>query len=234
MTKQNESSKNAVFRRRALVEGNRTGKLPVPTGKWVWPTAAIALGVGSLWGAKHIEKQVELAAPGILQAASIDASALQFDASYRNVDVSGELPENNSADHIEMTLAKYSGADGESIRQATVSAIAANSFVQSAILPRIQQTQQMIDEVRVSATAGGDTVVVSGASATPDNIEQSINEIATVLSNFDDNILNAHIDLDNDLISGNITTANEYTTRKVKAFLPTSHISIITGLYLSL
>ena len=96
------------FDRRPLVEGNKAGKLPgAGMTKWGWwflPLSAISLAVATYWGTQHIEQQVEIAAPAILQAKGISPATMRFDASYRNVNVAGTLPHNITANEIALIL----------------------------------------------------------------------------------------------------------------------------------
>lgn len=260
MTDKIEPSRPTWLTRPALLEGSRGGKLPVPVGKWVWPGTALALAVATVWGATHIEEQVSRAAPEILAKAGIDSSGLDFDSSYRNVDVSGELPANASGRHVEMVLAKYAGPNGENIRKANVSAKTPVTVLpKPAARPQPEKKPQTAD-VRVSAVSDGNTITLTGTvpsqedqamlldaakqSFQPDSInnrltvsdmpvkntdtEKSLNNLATIVSNLDDGIVNAHIDLDNDLLSGNITASDSIATAKVQTFLPTSLVSVIT------
>lgn len=258
------------FKRPALLTGNRAGKLPHPPrrlGKWLWPATAAALATGTVWGVNHIEDQVERSAPEIVRNAGLNASGLQFDASYRNVDVTGTLPANTSASQLETVLASYRGNNGESIRRATVRATA--PVVKSKpeikappvkVTPAIVQPVIETENVLVSAVSDGDTLTLTGMVPTQqhvtvlndaalhsfskpaitnlltvsdqpapvENVEQRINDFATVISNLENNVIDAQIDLDNDLLSGNITTTDIDMSRKIKAAVPDSLINVVT------
>jgi len=249
------------FKRPALLKGNRAGKMPRKLGPWFWPASAAALAVGTVWGVRHIEGHLETAAPQIVESAGIDASGLRFDAYYRNIDVTGTLPANTSAGHIEMVLAKYRGADGESIRKANVRATSP-AIVPKIVKQPVVEPEITIDreDVIVSAIVDGENLTLTGMVPTQndaellqdaalqsfaaeniinslgvterpptvENSEQHINELATVLSNLKDGVLDAQIDLDNDMLSGNITTVNPAMKSKVKAMVPASLINVTT------
>ncbi len=270
------------FKRPALLAGNKAGKLPHTArrlGKWLWPTTAIAIAAGTVWGVRHIEDQLETAAPKIIEKAGLDASQLEFDASYRDVKVTGTLPQNTSAKHLEVVLAKYRGGDGESIRNATVYAtspvIEKPNMVKPAIVkqdnvkPTVVKTNPVViqdtreiqpEDVIVSAITDGEkltltgmvpteehakvlsdaalhsfsasniinTLTVTDQPATIATAEERINDFATVLSNLEDDVRDAQIDLDNNIISGNITTTDLNMSRKIKAVVPNSMINVIT------
>jgi len=275
------------IKRPAMLAGNKAGKLPHSArrlGKWLWPTTAIALVAGTVWGVRHIEDQVERSAPKIIENAGLDASQLEFDASYRDVEVTGTLPKNTSADHLEVVLAKYNGNNGESIRKATVYAtspanaepeIVKPAIVKPAIVKSdtvkpatvktnpvvIQDTREIQPEdVIVSAITDGNkltltgmvptkehakvlndaalhsfsasniinTLTVTDQPATIATAEERINDFATVLSNLEEDIHDAQIDLDNNIISGNITTTDLDMSHKIKAVVPNSLINVIT------
>ncbi len=268
-------TKPTKFRRPPMLVGNNAGKLPHSPrklGKWLWPTTAAALVAGTLWGVRHIEEQVEQSAPEIIAKTGLDPSELQFDASYRNVLVTGTLPKNTSARHLEMVLAKYQGTEGESIRKATVSAtvpalITPEVTEPDIATPKITKTEPVIipepettqpENVVVSAIADGDkltlkgmvpteqhakvlndaalhsfsaaniinTLTVTGQPADVATAEQRINDFATILSNFEDDVHEAQIDLDNNIISGNITTTDMDMSRKIKAVVPSSRVNV--------
>jgi hypothetical protein len=115
--------------RSALVEGTRSGKMPRPWFvKWGWWFLPLSLVGGALcawWGVRHIEGQVQAAAPEILQAAGVDPSGLTFDATYRNIAVAGQLPQGVTVVDVEQILEKSTGINNEDIRFATVTALAA-------------------------------------------------------------------------------------------------------------
>ena len=280
------------FKRPAMLAGNKAGKLPHPArklGKWLWPSSAAALVLGSVWGVSHIEDQLERSAPKVIQKVGLDASKLEFDANYRHVKVTGILPENTSADHLEMVLAKYRGENGETIRKATVHAtnpvIVKKEPVKQEPIKPVQVKKEPVkqapiaqvpvkqepapikstpkpepEDVIVSAITDGEklsltgmvpteqhatiindaalhsfsasdinnTLTVTGKPATIANAEEHINDFATVLSNLEDNFIDAQIDLDNDVLSGNIATADADMSQKIKTIVPNSLIKVDT------
>jgi len=254
-------TESTKFKRPALLTGNRAGKMPRKLGPWFWPASAAALAVGTVWGVRHIEAHLETAAPQIIESAGIDASGLKFDAYYRDIDVTGTLPANTSAGHVEVVLAKYRGSDGESIRKANVHATGP-AIVPTTIQQPVAESETAIEreDVIVSAIVDGENLTLTGMvptrndvvllqdaalqsfaaeniinslgvteqAPTVENSEQYINEFASVLSNLNDGVLDAQIDLDNDMLTGNITTANPAMQTKVKALVPSSLINVTT------
>ncbi len=258
--------------RPALLEGNRAGKLPLRVGKWLWPGAAAALGIGSLWIASHIEQQVGFEAPAILEVNGIDTSTLDFEANYRDITIRGVLPANVTEKNIATVLTSYRGNNGEKIRRVLVEVkesqpeVTDNVFAEKPPAEvKSSATNLSNQPVRVSAIATGNILRISGSVSSQSDLdllidaahrsfqkgkvvnnlailegtskagntryqqlEQSINDLATVISNFDESVLDAHIDLDGDLLTGNITTASDEATNRVKAFLPSAMIGIIT------
>lgn len=255
MTKKISSSESAVFTRHALLEGSRDGSMPAPVGKWVWPGAAVALALGTAWGAGHIEDQVHQAAPQILAAAGIKPAELEFTTSYRTVDVKGVVSANHSRSHVQTMLEKNIGPNGAKVRKANV------HTTESTGADSAEATSQPpTTEVRVSATLNHQELVLNGTVPSQEDVDilsnaarqstlginvvnnltvstelaqskdmtESINNLAMVVANFDTGIADAHIDLDGDLLTGNITTASQKATDKVRAYLPSSTIGIIT------
>ena len=92
--------------RSQLVRGNQRGQMPWDRSPWgfLLPALLGLLGVlaAFFWGVNHIENDVEEAAERILlqERPDIDTSSLTFDATYRNVEVGGTLPDGITAAEI--------------------------------------------------------------------------------------------------------------------------------------
>ena len=114
------NSKSSDTERPALLEGNNAVKMPVPVAKWLWPTTAVAVALTTFWGARNIEQQVVGAAPEILARAGVDIAGLEFNSTYRSVEVTGVLQEGITGHHIKTILTRYSGPNGEKIREVNV------------------------------------------------------------------------------------------------------------------
>ena len=112
--------------RSQLVRGNQRGQMPWDRSPWgfLLPALLGLLGVlaAFFWGVNHIENDVEEAAERILlqERPDIDTSSLTFDATYRNVEVGGTLPDGITAAEIEEILEENNfdaddilGRDGE-------------------------------------------------------------------------------------------------------------------------
>lgn len=96
--------------------------------RWLAPLAALALIIPAfLITYRHIENDIEKAAPEILRERGIDPSGLTFDATFRDVEVGGTLPPGVTAAEVERALEtnNYEGGESEDIRDASVSAVPA-------------------------------------------------------------------------------------------------------------
>ena len=144
---------DANWSRSGLIEGTSDGKMPSPwPRKWGWwmiPLVLIGLIVAMVLGVNHIENDIEEAAPGMLSDAGIDPTGLDFEATYRNVEVAGVLPAGVTAAQIESALEDREGAaEGEDIRDASVIATAAEPAP--------------LGEIDVTATSDGSTITLTG------------------------------------------------------------------------
>ena len=312
------------FDRRPLVEGNKAGKLPgAGMTKWGWwflPLSAISLAVATYWGTQHIEQQVEIAAPAILQTKGISPTTMRFDASYRTINVAGTLPHNITANEIALILEENSGSDGEIIRKANVTAAKAPPVKpaptapkepKKVMAPEISEsgtsepvklvvptpdvvineptasqtaiTEPMADTVgnsiiispetsptavadplvtaavTVSADVSGNALILKGTvptlshsatlsdaakqsfsvheidnqltvselPASDTNADDHINNMATILSNLDTDIVNAQINLDNGLMSGYIYTSNADAQKALRSVIANAPVTVL-------
>jgi outer membrane protein OmpA-like peptidoglycan-associated protein len=113
------------------------------------------------WGIRHIERQVLSAAPSMLRDAGIDPAGLRFDAEYRNVTVSGLLPEGVTAVQVRRVLEFGRGSGGEDIRKAVV--VAGEWVAEEATDASVAAlATEAIDATGVNNTAGA-TVARQGS-----------------------------------------------------------------------
>ena len=178
--------------RTALLEGTRAGKMPRPWfPKWGWwflPLALIAGALSAWWGIRHIEGQVQAAAPEILKTAGVDPSGLTFDADYRNIAVAGELPHGVTIDEVERILEESTGAGNEDIRLATVMASVAPAPEPP---PKPDPEQVVVEptgEISVTAISDGQSITLSGS--VPDQEHASTLLTAAALAVGEDNVVN--------------------------------------------
>ena len=178
--------------RTALLEGTRAGKMPRPWfPKWGWwflPFALIGGALSAWWGIRHIEGQVQAAAPEILKAAGVDPSGLTFDADYRNIAVAGELPHGATIDEVERLLEESTGARNEDIRHAKVTASVAPATEPP---PKPEPEQIVVEptgEISVTAISDGQSVTLSGS--VPDQEHASKLLTAAALAVGEDNVVN--------------------------------------------
>ena len=102
------------------------GAVENPKHKWVWwllPVLLFLSVISAFWGIRHIEKQVLAAAPSILREAGVDTADLRFQADYRDITVSGQLPRGVKSSELRELLEQNRGAAGEDIRRATIVAV---------------------------------------------------------------------------------------------------------------
>ena len=102
--------------------------------KWVWwllPVVLFLSITSAFWGIRHIEKQVLAAAPSILRDAGVDTADLRFQAEYRDITVSGQLPPGVKSTVVRELLEQNRGAAGEDIRRATIVAVERVKFAPS-------------------------------------------------------------------------------------------------------
>ncbi len=121
---------------RALVEGNEKGEMPWSWAelrkrllKWLLLPLLALWAIAFFWGYDHVEDDVVDDAPQMTQellaskGLDTDISGLEFDTTYRNVEVSGVLPAGITAAELEEWLEEGEGPlDEADIRNATVTA----------------------------------------------------------------------------------------------------------------
>ncbi len=106
--------------------GKANGAHENPKRKWVWwllPVLLFLSVISAFWAIRHIEKQVLAAAPSILREAGVDTADLRFQADYRDIIVSGQLPRGVKSSELRELLEQSRGAAGEDIRRATIVAV---------------------------------------------------------------------------------------------------------------
>ncbi len=176
--------------RSTMVEGSRSGKMPRPWfKKWGWwflPLTFIGAALSAWWGVKHIESQVETAAPEILRAANVDPSGLSFDADYRNIVVTGNLPPGVSATQVKQVLEEGTGVDNEDIRYAEVTA-------QGAPPPKPEPAPappvvEPTGEISVTAISDGQTIRLSGSVPNQEHADKLFSSAAQAVG--EDNVIN--------------------------------------------
>lgn len=202
--------------RPGYVDGNARGDMPWNPGwkrgsRWRWLTpliGLIAIILAALWGINHIENDVEAAAPQILAQNGIDPSGLTFDATYRNVEVDGELPAGFTAEEIEEVLEGNNfeetdddnddnDGEGEDIRNATVIALAAAPQAFAAIdvdvdsdgetitltgtVPSEEHEAELIAAAESTGLNVVEEITVAGLEPSADNADAQIGRMAGVI-----------------------------------------------------
>ncbi len=127
--------------------------------KWRWLPWLLLLpllALGTWWGVTHIEDDVLAAAPQILEEAGVDTSGLQFEADYRNVTVTGDLPEGVTRAEVEEILEEGFGpGEDEDIRNAFVEA---DEFAAAPVA----EEPAALGAVDVTASSDGEQIVLRG------------------------------------------------------------------------
>lgn len=161
--------------RSALLEGTSRGAQPWGPRRWSWilPLALLPLlAIATTWGIRTIESQVEDAAEEILTDAGMPTDRLTFDATYRNVEVSGVVPDGTDLDGLEQLLERETGRNGEDIRNADVDvtmappdmlgAVALDAISSDGTTLEIRGTvpsQEQKDEILNTAATTGLTII---------------------------------------------------------------------------
>ena len=258
-----DASTGAVsWARTALLEGTQTGKMPRPWfKKWGWwflPLCLIGGAVSAWWGVRHIESQVQAAAPEILKAAGVDPSGLTFDADYRNIAVAGELPQGITVDEVERLLEESIGTSDEDIRHASVTAsvapepepepepepivveptgeisVAAVSDGQSITLSGSVPNQEHANRLLASAAlaVGEDNVVnelsVLGLTPSAPEPEAQIDRLAQVLPNLGGGISSAELALGDETFNGRIDAINTSAKSQLDPIVATASGNEVT------
>jgi len=183
-----EQNGTVDWSRTALLTGTSRGQMPWDSRRWALILPLIILlflAISTVWAVQHIEREVEAAAQTMLQDAGIDTTGLDFDATYRDVEVGGTLTVDANPGTIVHVLETNTGSDIDYIRNATVAADQAPPTVLGVIAVEARSggtdltltgsvpTQQDKDEILNAAGATGlvvkDEITVSGLEpASPD------------------------------------------------------------------
>ncbi len=175
-----------------------------PASRWWWlvPLAALTLIIPAFFITyRHVEDDIEKAAPEILREQGIDPSGLTFDATFRDVEVGGTLPPGVTAAEVERALEtnNYEGGESEDIRDATVAAVPAAAPVlgpidvalvsedgQTVTLRGIVPSGDHRDALVAAAGAAGLTVVdeltVSGLEPSSADADIQVGRLGQVLA----------------------------------------------------
>ena len=215
--------------RGALDPGKRRG------GLWWWlaPLIAIpALLIMAWWAITHIQGDVEEAAAEILLENGVseaEIAAIDFDATYRDVDLDGTLPAGWSQRQIEETIEQNEGEEeGEDIRDADASGLVAaavpdpgplnaqlDSDGESIILTGTVPTQENSDDLQAAAEASGlpvdNELVVSGLVPSSDDPDGQIQRLGAIAGGLGAGaIISANLEIGDDgPVEGTIRAADE-------------------------
>ena len=203
-------------------------------GLWWWlaPLIAIpAIAIMALWGISHIQGDVEEAAAEILLENGVSEAAVEaidFDASFRDVDLEGPLPEGFSARQIEELIEQNEGEEeGEDIRDADASGLVAaavqtgplnaqlNSDGESIVLTGTVPAQDNADDLVAAAEASGlpvdNQLVVSGLAASSSDADGQIQRLGAIAGGLGAGaIISANLEIgDEGPVEGTIRAADD-------------------------
>lgn len=214
---------------RGWLVGTSDGKMPTPWfrkwGWWMLPLLLIAAIGATFWAIDHVEDDIVDAAPRILEEAGVDPSGLEFDADWRNVEVTGVLPAGVTAAEVEQILEDGLGpAEKEDIRAATVLAQAAAPAPLGEIAVRaIHDGTEIVLQGNVPSEAHADALVaaaeesglpvrneltVSVLEPSASDPEGQIGRLAAVLPALGAGVISADLFLSDDDLTGTIDAAD--------------------------
>ena len=208
--------------RSGFVEGTKEGKLP-----WARPRSwmlgllgFLALALLTLFfGGRHIEGDLQEAAPEMLAEAGIDPTGLTFDASYRDIEVGGTLPAGVTAAQIEEILDEGRGEEeDEDIRDVNVVAAAAapvalgdlevaaaataGALVLNGTVPSAEHKETLLDAAEQTGLDVTDEITVSGLEPSGDADAQAAKLAGVVATLGAGSIIGADLNIGN---SGDVT-----------------------------
>lgn len=230
--------------RAALVDGNPRGDMPWTVGRVLLallvPLLAL-LGLATWWGIAHIEDQIETVAPSTLADRGIDTSTLTFEATYRDLEVGGTLPEDVVGGDIERILEEVEGVDGENIRSVTVTAIrfdqqpgpvnvTVTSDGSSVILTGNVPSDQNRDSLVAAADGTGlsvvDNIAVSGLDPSSDDPNGQIDAMARIVAALDADVESADLSVgDAGPVIGSVRTVDGATEDEIRRLGPELAVS---------
>lgn len=200
MDAENAQYERVSWNRSQLIDRNKAGKARWGRKTWWWLAPLIALpllALGAWLSITHIQGDIEEAAKEILIANDVDIDNLDFDASYRDIEITGELAAGEDPARLEALLEEAEGAEeGEDIRDATILATAAavamgpldaalTSDGESITLTGTVPTQKNREDLIAAAEGSGllvnaDGLTVSGLTPSSSNADDQIQKLGAV------------------------------------------------------
>ena len=233
----------AEWSRSGLMRGNSRGQEPLGKTNWAvwWWLAPLILGlfaVGAIfWGVNRIQNAIESQAAGVLENAGISADGLNFDATYRDVEVTGDLPAGVTAAQVEEAL-ESADSSAFNVRNATVAAAAAvvaapdlapidvdtTSDGESITLVGTVPSQADADDIIAAAESTGLEVdstglTVSGLDPSSEDSDSQISNYSAVVGSLAaGSFTAANLSIGDDgPVTGNIVAADENVAQDLQA-----------------
>lgn len=170
--------------RSALLDGTSRGALPWSPRRWSWVLPVVLLpflAIATTWGIRTIETQIVDATEQMLIEEGIPTDRLTIDASYRNVEVTGVVPDGTDIDGLEQLLERREGPDGEDIRTALVNVTLA--------------PPDMLGPIAVDAiSTDGESLELRGTVPSQEQKDEILNTAATTGLNIIDEITASGLD----------------------------------------
>lgn len=212
--------------RAGFVEGTKEGKLPWDRSR-SWLLGLLGFLVLAIlttfFGGRHIEGDLQEAAPQMLAAEGIDPTGLTFDASYRDIEVGGTLPAGVTAAQIEDILDEARGEEeNEDIRDVNIVAVAAapvalgdievaataaaGALVLTGTVPSAEHKEALLDAAEQTGLDVTDEITVSGLAPSGDADAQAAKLAGVVATLGAGSIIGADLNVGN---SGDVTGSIE-------------------------
>lgn len=215
--------------RAALVEGP-DGRAPHSAGWWAKRLAVpVVLAIAAIvaYSVLRVQTNLEVAAARILEAEGIDTSSLEFDATFRDVEVTGTLPKGVDAATIRSLLEAREGPNGEDIRSATVLAtavlgsidvVAASDGVTLTLtgsVPDAAHEETLLGAAGESGANVVDQLEVEDRDFAAEDPEGQIRSLAVLLPFLGDSITSGTLTLDDTTLTGALEAVDPATSDRI-------------------
>lgn len=156
--------------RSQLLDGTATGKTRWPRSRWRWLGPLlflIPLVLIALWAVNHIQGDVEAQAKEILDLNGIDTSGLEFDATYRDVEVKGDLPAGVTRTEVENILQTQILDEDDDLYEN-------DGDINDAWVTATPAAAPVLGPINASVSSDGESIVLAGVVPTQENRDDLI------------------------------------------------------------